>query len=229
MPEPTLKQRPFMGFISAYAAPLLTLAIITLLGSTANAAQITISSADGQPLEDAVVEVYYDSAADNPPQEENIYQRDAAFHPKVLTVPTGSYVAFPNQDTTRHHVYSFSPAKPFDLNLYLQETPPPVHFDQPGIVVLGCNIHDHMQAFIVVSDAPFAATTGAEGMLNLPTLPPGQHRVRVWHPLLDDSQQVWWEGVITDTDQLDLSLELNALPPPEPTLSPLQQRFKDAT
>ncbi|CEP36434.1 Putative uncharacterized protein [Halomonas sp. R57-5] len=217
-----------MGFISTYAAPLIALAIIPLLGSTANAAQITVRSADGQPLEDAVVEVYYDTAAGNPPQEENIYQRDAAFHPKVLTVPTGSYVAFPNQDTTRHHVYSFSSAKTFDLNLYLQETPPPVQFDQPGIVVLGCNIHDHMQAFIVVSDAPYAATTNAEGSLALPTLPSGEHRVRVWHPQLDDSQQLWWEGNVSDTDQLDVSLELNALPPPAPTLSPLQQRFKDA-
>ena len=229
MPKPTLQRRPFSGFISAYAAPLLALLVITLLVPNANAAQIAISTADGQPLEDAVVEVYYDSASGNPPQEENIYQRDAAFHPKVLAVPTGSYVAFPNQDTTRHHVYSFSPAKTFDLNLYLQETPPPVQFDQAGVVVLGCNIHDHMQAFIVVSNAPYAAITGAEGMLSLPTLPAGEHRVRVWHPQLDDSQQVWWEGVITDSDQLDISLELNALPPPAPTLSPLQQRFKDAT
>ncbi|MDQ7734417.1 Cupredoxin [Halomonas sp. SpR1] len=226
---PLHQHRPVMGFISAYATPLLAVAMIPLLGATANAAQITVHSADGQPLEDAVVEVYYDTAAGNPPQEENIYQRDAAFHPKVLTVPTGSYVAFPNQDTTRHHVYSFSPAKTFDLNLYLQETPPPVHFDQSGVVVLGCNIHDHMQAFIVVSDAPYAALTGAEGMLALPTLPAGEHRVRVWHPRLDDSQQVWWEGIITDTDQLEVSLELNALPPPAPILSPLQQRFKDAT
>ncbi|WP_050713539.1 MULTISPECIES: Cupredoxin [unclassified Halomonas] len=225
---PKQQCRPCMGFISTYAAPLIALAIIPLLGSTANAAQITVRSADGQPLEDAVVEVYYDTAAGNPPQEENIYQRDAAFHPKVLTVPTGSYVAFPNQDTTRHHVYSFSSAKTFDLNLYLQETPPPVQFDQPGIVVLGCNIHDHMQAFIVVSDAPYAATTNAEGSLALPTLPSGEHRVRVWHPQLDDSQQLWWEGNVSDTDQLDVSLELNALPPPAPTLSPLQQRFKDA-
>tara|TARA_R110002020_G_scaffold465549_1_gene687048 strand:+ start:1045 stop:1746 length:702 start_codon:yes stop_codon:yes gene_type:complete len=229
MPKPTLERRPFSGFISAYAAPLLALLVITLLVPNANAAQIAISSADGQPLENAVVEIYYASAAGNSPQEENIYQRDAAFHPKVLTVPTGSHVAFPNQDTTRHHVYSFSPAKTFDLNLYLKETPPPVHFDQPGIVVLGCNIHDHMQAFIVVSDAPYTATTGAEGVLTLPSLPSGEHRVRVWHPQLDDSQQVWWEGVITDSDQLDISLELNALPPPAPTLSPLQQRFKDAT
>lgn len=229
MPKPTLQRRPFSGFISAYAAPLLALLVITLLTPKAYAAQITISSADGQPLENAVVEIYYTSEASNPPQEENIFQRDAAFHPKVLAVPTGSHVAFPNQDTTRHHVYSFSSAKTFDLNLYLQETPPPVHFDQSGIVVLGCNIHDHMQAFIVVSDAPYSAKTGAEGVLILPELPSGEHRVRVWHPLLDDSQQVWWEGVITDNDQLNVSLELNALPPPAPTLSPLQQRFKDAT
>ena len=213
MPKPTLRRRPFSGFINAYAAPLLALAVITLLAPNVNAAQITISSADGQPLENAVVEIYYTSEASNPPQEESIFQRDAAFHPKVLTVPT----------------YSFSPAKTFDLNLYLQETPPPVHFDQSGIVVLGCNIHDHMQAFIVVSDAPYSAKTGAEGVLTLPELPSGEHRVRVWHPLLDDSQQVWWEGVITDNDQLNVSLKLNALPPPAPTLSPLQQRFKDAT
>ncbi|CDG55564.1 Cupredoxin [Halomonas profundus] len=229
MPKPTRLRHPFMGFVSVYPLPLLALAVISLLIPTANAAQITVSSSDGQPLADAVVEVYYDSAAANPPQEESIYQRGAAFHPKVLAVPTGSYVAFPNQDTTRHHVYSFSPAKTFDLNLYLQETPPPVHFDQAGVVVLGCNIHDHMQAFIVVSDAPYSAITGAEGMLSLPMLPAGEHRVRVWHPQLDDSQQVWWEGIITDSDQLEVNLELNALPPPAPTLSPLQQRFKDAT
>ncbi|MCH4810363.1 Cupredoxin [Vreelandella neptunia] len=225
---PTQKHGLYRGFISQYTASLCLLAI-SLFSTSANAAQIIINSTEGLPLEDAVVEVYYNSAAARQPQEQNIYQRDAAFHPNVLTVPTGSYVAFPNQDTTRHHVYSFSPAKIFDLNLYLQETPPPVHFDQAGVVVLGCNIHDHMQAFIVVSNAPYAASTGVEGTLTLPALPPGQHRVRVWHPRLDDSQQVWWEGVITDTDQLEVRLELNALPPPAPTLSPLQQRFRDAS
>jgi len=223
-----IQRRLYVGFISTFTAALVGLAI-TLFSTTANAAKITVNSDEGLPLEDAVVEVYYDSASANQPQEQNIYQRDATFHPRVLTVPTGSYVGFPNQDTTRHHVYSFSPAKTFDLNLYLQETPPPVHFDQAGVVVLGCNIHDHMQAFIVVSDAPYAAITNADGTLTLPVLPPGQHRVRVWHPRLDDSQQRWWDGTITDTDQLDVHLELNALPPPEPTLSPLQQRFKDAS
>ena len=222
------QRRLYSGFISTYTAALVGLAI-TLFSITASAAQITVNSDEGLPLEDAVVEVYYDPAAANQPQEQNIYQRDAAFQPNVLTVPTGSYVAFPNQDTTRHHVYSFSPAKTFDLNLYLQETPPPVHFDQAGVVVLGCNIHDHMQAFIVVSDATYAAKTDESGALTLPALPPGQHRIRVWHPRLDDSQQVWWEGVIADPDQLEIQLKLNAIPPPAPTLSPLQQRFKDAS
>lgn len=203
--------------------------IAALVGTSVQAAQVTVTNTSGVPLEDAVVEVFVEAEAVTPtPQQQNIYQRDAAFHPKVLTVPTGSYVAFPNQDNTRHHVYSFSAAKSFDLNLYLQETPPPVHFDQPGIVVLGCNIHDHMEAFIVVSDATYAATTDAVGQLSLPELPPGQHRLRVWHSLLDDNQQTWWEGTINDNDQLEISLDLNATPTPPPTLSPLQQRFRDA-
>ena len=217
-----------LGMLNTCRTPLLMLSA-TLMATFASAAQITVTNIDGQPLEDAVVEVYYDAATAEPSQEQNIYQRNAAFTPHVLTVPTDSYVAFPNQDTTRHHVYSFSPAKVFDLNLYLQETPPPVLFDQPGVVVLGCNIHDHMQAFIVVSDAPFVTKTDATGTLTLPTLPKGEHRLRVWHPRLDDSQQIWWEGVISDQDQLEISLELNALPPTTPTLSPLQQRFKDAS
>lgn len=229
---PTQHSRPYRGFISRYTASFIGLTITLLstpFSAAASAAQITISSAEGVPLENAVVEVYYPTATAQPPQEQNIYQREAAFQPKVLTVPTGSYVSFPNQDTTRHHVYSFSPAKTFDLNLYLQETPPPLHFDQAGVVVLGCNIHDHMQAFIVVSDAPYSATTDSQGRLALPPLPVGEHRLRVWHPRLDNSQQIWWEGLITDTDQLDVELELKALTPPAPTLSPLQQRFKDAT
>lgn len=204
--------------------------LLMLLSASAHAAQVTVKSAAGLPLEEAVVEVYHDTAAaTQSAPEHNIYQRDAAFHPTVLTVPTGSDVAFPNQDNTRHHVYSFSPAKTFDLNLYLRETPPPVHFGQAGVVVLGCNIHDHMRAFIVVSDAPYAAITNAQGELALPPLPAGQHRVRVWHPGVDDSHQVWWEGTISQGDLLEVTLELNALPPPTPTVSPLQQRFKDAT
>lgn len=223
---PISPNRHALGLISASSA----LVVIALMGNSAQAAQITVNSTTGQPLEDAVVEVYYETASTaNSTPEHNIYQRDATFHPHVLSIPTGSYVAFPNEDNTRHHVYSFSPAKTFDLNLYLHETPPPVHFEQAGVVALGCNIHDHMEAFIVVTDAPYAAITDSDGKLELPTLPAGQHRIRVWHSRVDDSQQVWWEGTVSDSDNLDITLELNALPPPPPALSPLQQRFNDAT
>ncbi|NGO91120.1 MAG: Cupredoxin, partial [Halomonas sp.] len=107
--------------------------------------------------------------------------------------------------------------------------PPPVHFDQPGVVVLGCNIHDQMQAFIVISEAPYVGMTDSAGQLDLSDLPAGDHRIRVWHRRMDDSQNLWWEGSISDADDLMVSLELNALTPEPPELSPLQQRFRNAT
>lgn len=203
--------------------------LIMLLSLYAEAADIRVTDAAANPLENAVVEVYFESSTAPTAQTKHIVQRNAAFHPQVLTIPTDSYVAFPNEDTTRHHVFSFSPAKIFNLELYLSETPPPIHFDQAGVVVLGCNIHDSMQAFIVISDAPYAALTDSNGTLTLPELPEGVHRMRVWHSRMDDSQEVWWEGDISDADNLTVSLELNAIPPQPSTISPLQQRFRDAT
>lgn len=191
--------------------------------------RISVSDSNGEPLPNAVVEVYFPHSTSRDTSVKHIYQRDAAFQPEVLAIPVNSQVAFPNEDITRHHVYSFSPAKTFDLNLYLKETPPPVTFEKPGVVVLGCNIHDHMQAFIVVSDAPFFAVTDNTGHVNLPSLPPGPHHVRVWHQRLHDSQQRWWEGEISSAEQLSVPLELRATPKPPNQLSPLQRRFNEAT
>lgn len=205
------------------------LTCLGLFTLSANAATVVVvDAASGQPLADAIVEVVPEDAEPRAPSEAEVIQRDAAFHPKVTRVPTGSAVSFPNRDTTRHHVYSFSRAKTFDLELYLQETPPPVIFDTAGVVVLGCNIHDHMQAFIVVSDAAHAVTTQADGVAQFPDLPAAEHRLRVWHPRLDDSHQRWWEGNVSAGQQLTVPLSLEATPPPEPSLSPLQQRFRDA-
>lgn len=200
-----------------------------LCGINALAAEVSVTDLSGTPLKNAVVEVFINHAESSATQTASVIQRDATFHPQVITVPTGSHVTFPNKDTTRHHVFSFSPAKTFDLELYLSETPEPVHFDTPGVVVLGCNIHDHMQAFIVVSEAPYAALTDSEGRLQIPDLPEGLHRMRVWHSRMDDSHSVWWEGEISDGDSINVSVALNALPSEPPTLSPLQQRFQEAT
>jgi plastocyanin len=86
-------------------------------------------------------------------------QQKKQFVPEVLVVPVGSEVRFPNHDTVRHHVYSFSPAKKFELKLYTGTPANPVLFDRPGVVVLGCNIHDQMVGWILVVDTPYYAQT----------------------------------------------------------------------
>jgi hypothetical protein len=82
----------------------------------------------------------------------------------------------------RHHVYSFSPTKTFELKLYAGAPHAPVVFDKPGVAVLGCNIHDKMAAWVVVVDTPLHARSGAAGNSQIEGVPPGAYRMRVWHP-----------------------------------------------
>ncbi len=209
----------------------LLLATGLLSSLAAQAARITVTdAATGKPLPEAVVEVDIEGASKAAPSSVDVYQRNAAFHPHVSAVSVGSRVSFPNRDTTRHHVYSFSPTGVFDLNLYRQETPPPVPFDTAGVAVLGCNIHDHMQAFIVVSDAAKFAITDENGQVNLEDLPPGEHRLRVWHPRLEETHQQWWEAPrpVSASDLRSVSLSLSVAAKPAAEQSSLQQRFNRA-
>jgi hypothetical protein len=98
-------------------------------------------------------------------------------------------VHFPNSDNIRHQVYSFSPAKKFELPLYAGSSAPPVTFDKPGVVVLGCNIHDWMIGYVYVSETPFYAKTGAAGAAVLSDMPPGEYTVRIWHPSMDRAEE----------------------------------------
>jgi plastocyanin len=136
-------------------------------------------------------------AAVRPAPGVEIAQANKTFMPAVSVVPVGTAVNFPNRDTVRHHVYSFSPAKRFEIKLYVGTPAQPVVFDQPGIAVLGCNIHDTMAAWVVVVDTPHFAKTGADGQASLPDVPPGSYRLRAWHaaqpvgaPALDEPIEV---------------------------------------
>lgn len=111
------------------------------------------------------------------------------FVPYVLPVQVGTAVSFPNKDNIRHHVYSFSPAKTFELPLYTGTPAAPVVFDKAGPVVLGCNIHDWMISYIYASESPYFAKTAADGKATLPDLPPGNYTVRVWHPRLEGKEE----------------------------------------
>ena len=109
-------------------------------------------------------------------------QAGRQFQPQVSLVTAGTPVNFPNRDTVRHHVYSFSPAKKFEIKLYVGTPTAPVVFDTPGIAVLGCNIHDTMAAWVVVVETPHSGLTGADGRVTLANVPAGSYRLRSWHP-----------------------------------------------
>ncbi|MEG8048170.1 methylamine utilization protein [Sphingomonas aerolata] len=144
---------------------------------------IDVRGFDGKPLPGAVVTIETPKAPGVTVRGPYmIEQRDIAFQPHVLIVPVGATVGFPNRDRVRHHVYSFSKARKFDLKLYGQEELRTVLFDRPGVVPLGCNIHDSMSGFVFVTATPFAELTDQAGHVSIAGVPPGTATVRVWHP-----------------------------------------------
>lgn len=161
------------------------LAFVLYAGTTA-ASQVTttITDAKGQPLADAVIYATPSvaSAQQVRPAATTIDQVDKEFVPRVSVLQTGTPVKFPNSDNIRHQVYSFSPAKTFTLKLYSGQPGEPVVFDKPGVVVLGCNIHDHMIAWVVAVDTPWFARTDAQGHAALTNLPAGSYELSAWHP-----------------------------------------------
>jgi hypothetical protein len=100
----------------------------------------------------------------------------------VLVISAGTQVEFPNHDIVSHHVYSFSQAKTFELALYKGNTHPPLVFDEPGVVVLGCNIHDSMLGYIVVVPTEHYALSDERGTVRLEGVPSGDYMVDVWTP-----------------------------------------------
>jgi len=142
---------------------------------------VTIKDAQGAALEDAVVWVIPKAPATLPPKGATVEQRDKTFIPLVSVIQTGTLVAFPNRDEIRHHIYSFSPPKVFDIKLYAGTPVSPTLFDKPGEVVLGCNIHDHMIAYIYVVDSPWFAKANKEGFARIENVPAGDYDLHVRH------------------------------------------------
>lgn len=155
---------------------------LTCHGIMAADVTVMVTDAGGKPVTDAVV-AFYDSKtpAANANAAGKIIQKNKMFNPKVTVVQTGTSINFPNEDSVRHHVYSFSPAKKFELKLYSGVPTDPVLFDQAGVVTLGCNIHDSMVGYIYVVDTPFFAKTDDKGKAIL-KLNDGQYTYQAWLP-----------------------------------------------
>jgi plastocyanin len=157
---------------------LLLLALAPAAG--ASTLIVEVRDARGMPMADAAVYAVPEvRSAPAPARRDVVDQRNRMFVPHVKVIQTGTAVSFPNSDNVRHQVYSFSPAKRFQLPLYAGTPSAPVVFDKPGVVAIGCNIHDQMSAYLVVVDTPFFALT-ADGRAELSGLPDGRYDVRVW-------------------------------------------------
>ena len=157
----------------------------------------------GKVVADAVilaVPVDARSALHARPPKDAVDQVDKQFVPYVKAIFVGSTVRFPNSDNIRHQVYSFSPAKKFELPLYSGTDAPPIVFDKPGVVVLGCNIHDWMIGYIYVSETPFFAKTGTLGTAVISDMPAGEYRVRIWHPSMDHAEETTSQQVTLTAD-----------------------------
>lgn len=157
-------------------------------GAAGTSLAVNVTGSDGKPLAGAVVLLHGPPGSKPPPPATLIIdQVGQIFAPKLSVIPVGSSVTFPNSDKVSHQVYSFSPAKRFQLPLYRGTPYAPTVFDRAGIVTLGCNIHDDMIAYVVVTDADWSGRTALDGSWNASGLPDGDFRVEIWHPRMREA------------------------------------------
>jgi plastocyanin len=220
----TATQIALARFANATWITLLLLAAVH--SGIARAGDLALSVVDrhGQGLGEVVVTASPESGTARPaggPGHAVMDQMNRAFVPGVLAVAVGTRVDFPNNDSVSHQVYSFSPAKRFQLPLYKGKSHEPVLFDKPGLVVLGCNIHDQMVGYIYVTEAPYFGTTQADGTLKLKGLAPGRYKVTFWSPLISDAPEQLTQSVQVEEGaaagaRLQLTRDLRTRPEPRP-------------
>ena len=174
---------------------------------------VTVRDQQGRALQDAVVIVRPVSGGRSAAPIRFAWpmvvsQRNIAFDPYLLIVPVGSEVSFSNRDKVRHHVYSFSAAKRFEIKLFGRQEAPQVVFDKPGPVALGCNIHDQMIAYIYVTDSPFTAKTAAGGEAVVKGLPAGAATLTIWRPDLQSRKPIAQTVNVTDGGRTTIAVAL---------------------
>lgn len=158
----------------------------SLFSAAAGATGVAVQVQDvtGKVLPDTVVYIEPEGAPLPPVGKQpsaQIEQKGLKFLPLVTVVQTGTTINFPNNDKVRHHIYSFSSAHKFDQKLYSGEAASPQVFDKAGTVVLGCNIHDKMIAYVKVVDTPWFAKTDGAGAARIDLPAAGKYVVKAWH------------------------------------------------
>jgi plastocyanin len=191
------------------ACPLLTLFVLTITNFQA-ATSVMVRDSKGNPVADAVVSLLpLDATPDlTPGANAVIAQDDKEYDPYVTPLVVGTRVSFPNRDSIQHHIYSLSRAKRFEKPLYGSGSEESVIFDQPGVVVLGCNIHDWMIAYVLVLNTPHFAKSDADGRATIASPPPGRYRLEVWHPRISRTETRDLVIAATPAPVIDLTITL---------------------
>ena len=196
-------------------------ALLTALALPSMAGTLTLQISDqaGHPLPDAVATLTADAPDSAPtkpaaPRDHVVDQRDETFLPLVELVSVGETVVFRNSDRTRHHVYTFSPLGPFDFVLKPNEASQPIRLQKPGIIPVGCNIHDFMINYLFVTDSRWAGKADGKGTVLLADVPPGIYTIRLWHPRLRPGTSAPPETVTVAGEQMSVPLRLAVMAAP---------------
>jgi plastocyanin len=189
------------------------------LAPGANAAELAIKVTDarGAPAPDAVVALVapgVDAAPVRASAPKVIDQKDETFIPYVEVFRPGDQVVFRNSDTTRHHVYSFSPTRSFEFVLRPSESSAPLTLEKTGVVAVGCNIHDRMITYLFVSDARYVARTGRDGLARFTDIPEGAYAVQAWHPQLPPGKAAAEQRVVLGNERKEIGFSFALLPDP---------------
>lgn len=173
-----------------------------------------ITESDGDALEHAVITLVGETpelvSAKALMPSPVMSQQDIQFNPFVLPVAAGTTVSFPNRDQIRHHVYSFSKVKRFELELYGEDEEKSVIFDQQGVVALGCNIHDNMLAYIYIARSNIFAKSDAAGVVTIKDIPAGAYTAYVWHPRMrDDEEDLMQKISVNENGDTEISFEVD--------------------
>lgn len=165
---------------------LIFFVVLIFLPASQAFAQVSFKILDqqGNPVMNSVISTDNTGASTTVSSMAVMDQVNQQFLPHVLVIQKNQSVDFPNSDAIRHHIYSFSAPKPFEIRLFKGKESSPMQFDKPGVVVLGCNIHDQMVGYIYIAEDEMTAVTDKNGLATLAT---SNQEYYIWHPRLSAS------------------------------------------
>lgn len=202
-----------------------TCVVSTQVGFAANV-NVVVTDSNDKILKDVVVYFEPQFKLDKPQAPANmvIDQRDKEFIPLVTAVQAGTTIRFPNNDKIRHHVYSFSKTKSFQIPLYKDKEPDPILFSKPGVVPLGCNIHDWMNAYVFVSESPYFSISDKQGSAQIKNLPQGKYLAKLYHPKLKNWKKQKGQSINVNNNMPSTSIKMKA-----PKMKKLFRAFRPPT